>query len=119
MLRDILFWILDNPEPSNLMVISKNISEDTTFRRVLQYLKSRDHNVLFVQPHKGSLGLLLRFLDSLWLWKNLLDGEDPIHQSGHVGNTSDQSGCSQGVANKQEPKKRPKSKADTDSKVSS
>lgn len=124
MLIDILIWTIDHPEPSNLMVIAKTILEDTKFPRVLEVLKSRDHNVLFVQPDTLSLGLLRPVVRSVWLWKSLFDGGKPIDQlrsSQCVDNTSaccsDQSGSSEDVASKLERKKRRKIRADTDSKV--
>lgn len=46
MLVDLHTWGLYNPAPSNLMVISKNISEGAELFGVLEDLKSLNYNIL-------------------------------------------------------------------------
>lgn len=59
MIKDILFWALDNPVTyppglHNLMLVSKTISENTDFNTLLGVLESKDYQVLST-PHSLSL----------------------------------------------------------------
>ncbi|XP_010516406.1 PREDICTED: uncharacterized protein LOC104792072 [Camelina sativa] len=84
MSRDILIWTIDHPEPSNVMVIGKNVSEDKKFRRVLEALKSRHHNIFFICPNNmHSLELIRPFVLSIRHWGQLFDGRKPIDQAEH------------------------------------
>ncbi|XP_022574299.2 uncharacterized protein LOC106447942 [Brassica napus] len=72
MLRDILFWALQNPVPyprttvPSLMVIS-NISRNIEFAHVLQRLSSRDYNVLLTVPDEKE------YICSVWLYPSLIE----------------------------------------------
>ncbi|CAN7057102.1 unnamed protein product [Brassica rapa subsp. trilocularis] len=72
MLRDILFWALQNPVPyprttvPSLMVIS-NISRNIEFAYVLQRLSSRDYNVLLTVPDEKE------YICSVWLYPSLIE----------------------------------------------
>lgn len=61
-LVDILIWALDNPGDygtgPNLVVISKNIKEETDFVSVLEALKGRGYNVILALPDKAKRGVL-------------------------------------------------------------
>lgn len=137
MIWDILFWALDTPSeylnPQNVMVISKNISEDKELLSVLQILEWRRYNILLVDSHNVASVEQLEFVSSVWLWKSMVDGGYPIFQSGSLSDglankrkrekkpsTPTSSGGSQGIVNKPKLKKKSKSSlgdttADTDS----
>ncbi|CAN7135283.1 unnamed protein product, partial [Brassica rapa subsp. narinosa] len=72
MLRDILFWALQNPVPyprttvPSLMVIS-NISRNIEFAHVLQRLSSRGYNVLLTVPDEKE------YICSVWLYPSLIE----------------------------------------------
>ena len=71
MLRDILFWALQNPVPCpittvpSLMVIS-NMSRNIKFAYVLQLLASRGYNVLLTVPDEKE------YICSVWLYPFLI-----------------------------------------------
>ncbi|KAG7566059.1 NYN domain limkain-b1-type [Arabidopsis suecica] len=125
MMKDILFWALDNPVQESMirtvMVISKNISEDFEFLSVLHGLHSRGYKVFLADSDENVESLKQNeFARSLWLWTSLLDGGYPIGNSGssqYVDNklkrkepsTATCSGSSQGAP------KASESGADTDS----
>ncbi|KAF2604507.1 hypothetical protein F2Q70_00026727 [Brassica cretica] len=74
MLRDILFWALQNPvhlrrtTVPSLTVIS-NISRNIEFAHVLQLLASRDYNVLLTVPDEKE------YICSVWLYPCLIQSQ--------------------------------------------
>lgn len=96
MLVDILLWALENPAPSNLMVISKDISEETELSNLLQALKLKDYNILIAQSEEAASAVLCCTASSEWLSKSIFGVGDPI----------DQSGSSRGVPNKGKKRKK-------------
>lgn len=86
MLLDMLFWALDNfelhDEDPTLMVLSKDISEEADFARVVQALVNRRYDVRVSDPDKVPSGVLRCTESSKWLWTCLFDGEKLIVQSG-------------------------------------
>ncbi|KAG7566062.1 hypothetical protein ISN44_As10g026690 [Arabidopsis suecica] len=88
MMSDVLFWALDNPSDypvllPNVMVISKNISQEEGFLRVLGILQCRGYNILLADSdYDVASQNELHFVSSLWLWKSLVDGGKPIDQTG-------------------------------------
>jgi len=62
MLVDILCWAVHNPVFSNLIVISKDISEYREFSDVLQLLSGRGYNVVLALPDVAA------YLRSVWLY---------------------------------------------------
>ncbi|KAL0725563.1 hypothetical protein Bca4012_040162 [Brassica carinata] len=91
MLVDILTWGLYNPAPSNLMVISKNITEETELVGVLGDLKLLNYNILVASVGEDASG------DLVCLSARLFGGGKPVDQSisshgvsnklAHVANT--------------------------------
>ncbi|CAH8277456.1 unnamed protein product [Arabidopsis lyrata] len=87
MMSDVLFWALDNPSDypvllPNVMVISKNISQEEGFLRVLRILQCRGYNILLADSdYDVASQNELHFVSSLWLWKSLVDGGKPIDQT--------------------------------------
>ncbi|CAH8264955.1 unnamed protein product [Arabidopsis lyrata] len=72
----------------NVMLISRNLPDDTEFVRVFNALKSRGFNVLLVQPHDEAASKeLLRNADSISDSTRFFNGGNPL---------DDQSGSSQG-----------------------
>lgn len=135
MLGHICLWSLDNRAPSTLMVISKNITQEPELIKVLQALRSKNHNVLVAQPPDCNVEtavLLQTVSSSIWCSRILLDRGILIEQSGSsqhvVSTTCTCNGCLQAVANKlankrnkrkkqQERKKRKKQKKQKKRKV--
>ncbi|KAL1225277.1 hypothetical protein V5N11_031660 [Cardamine amara subsp. amara] len=82
MVWDILLWAMQNPSeyhnPLNVMVISKNMSEDREFLGVLLGLESRGYNVLLADSGNVESLNQLPFVSSVWLWKSLSDGGYPF-----------------------------------------
>ncbi|KFK34822.1 hypothetical protein AALP_AA5G197500 [Arabis alpina] len=78
MLVDILLWALDNPAPSNLLIISKVIPEETELLTLLRALESKDYNILFAQNEEAA-------------------SADVLSKS--IRNPIDQSGATRGVPN--------------------
>ncbi|VVB04952.1 unnamed protein product [Arabis nemorensis] len=58
MLVDIVLYALDNPAPSNLLVISKDISEETALFTLLQALDSKGYNILVAQTEEVASAVL-------------------------------------------------------------
>ncbi|KAG7599632.1 NYN domain limkain-b1-type [Arabidopsis suecica] len=88
MIKDILFWALDNPvEESvqrNVMVISKNMSRNIDeFLSILHGLQSRGYKVFLAESDDDNVESIMQheFVSSVWLWKSLLDGGNPISKS--------------------------------------
>ncbi|WZZ52504.1 hypothetical protein YC2023_052611 [Brassica napus] len=91
MLVDILTWGLYNQAPSNLMIITKNVSEETELFGVLEDLKLLNYNILV-----SSLGEVAT-ADLVCLSTHLFGGGKPVDQSisshgvsnklAHVANT--------------------------------
>ncbi|CAL9235922.1 unnamed protein product [Arabidopsis halleri] len=83
MLRDIVYCSINHKSSSNLMVISKSLTEDTESIRVLRALKSRGFNVLLVQPQSESHSSeqLFHYPDLLRCSTYLLDGQKAMDQT--------------------------------------
>ncbi|CAA7044644.1 unnamed protein product [Microthlaspi erraticum] len=83
MLTDIGLWVLEIPDryriPTNVVVVAKNISENTDFVRFLEELDSVDFNVSVVFPDDVKPAEVnipeVRFA---WYWKDFLEVGDPI-----------------------------------------
>lgn len=70
MLKDILFWALENPKTSSVVVISDSIPDNVY--EAIDDLKSRGYNIHLANPNdKG-------YADSVWLSTSLFGGENPI-----------------------------------------
>ncbi|XP_031280745.1 uncharacterized protein LOC116139202 [Pistacia vera] len=72
-LVDMLFWAVDNPAPSNYLLISG----DRDFSNALHQLRMRRYNILLAQPQKASAPLIAA-AKSVWLWTSLLAGGSPL-----------------------------------------
>lgn len=68
-----LFWAVDNPAPSNYLLISG----DRDFSNALHQLRMRRYNILLAQPQKASAPLVAA-AKSVWLWTTLLAGGPPL-----------------------------------------
>lgn len=70
MLLDSYLWALDNPGESNLMLLSKDIKQDTWGMRLLTFLHRHDCYILLGDP----LSEFTVLSDSgEWIWKSLSD----------------------------------------------
>ncbi|CAL9213752.1 unnamed protein product [Arabidopsis halleri] len=83
MLVDIGLWALDSPAPNigpaTLMVVAKNIEEDTQFVHLVQNLKASCYNTIFVVPDGyRPEELPMPNVNLAWYWKSLLEGGEPI-----------------------------------------
>ncbi|XP_044502516.1 uncharacterized protein LOC123223417 isoform X2 [Mangifera indica] len=72
-LVDMLFWAVDNPAPSNYLLISG----DRDFSNALHQLRMRRYNILLAQPQKASAPLIAA-AKSVWLWTSLSAGGPPL-----------------------------------------
>ncbi|KAG7565888.1 NYN domain limkain-b1-type [Arabidopsis suecica] len=108
MFKDVYMWGINHrDEPTNLMVISKDISQDVDFVSALVQLSKKENNILLAHPRNTS-GVLLRTASSVWLWTSLSTGGSPLdnQQSSEVATTSPTCSASRkrsslSVANKQ------------------
>lgn len=76
--KDVYMWgITHRSDPTNLMVISKDISEDTDFVSGLFNLSKKENNILLAHPQPPS-GRLKRIASWSWLWTSLSVGGNPI-----------------------------------------
>ena len=75
MLVDILTWGLYNQAPSNLMIITKNVSEETELFGVLEDLKLLNYNILVSSLGKDAPA------DLVCLSTYLFGGGKPVDQS--------------------------------------
>ncbi|CAH8267576.1 unnamed protein product [Arabidopsis lyrata] len=76
--QDILIWRMDHRYYStNLMVISKDLSDNPHYFTTLLTFRENGNNILLAQPEgKGNL----RFLaSSVWLWSILSTGGSPLN----------------------------------------
>lgn len=70
MLLDSYLWALNNPGESNLMLLSKDIKQDTWGMRLLTFLHRNDCYILLGEP----LSEFTVPSDSAeWIWKSLSD----------------------------------------------
>ncbi|XP_010427660.1 PREDICTED: uncharacterized protein LOC104712455 [Camelina sativa] len=90
MIRDVLFWALDNrvhPSAQRIvMVISEHIGQDLDFLSVLQGLHSREYKILLADVASVKQP---EFVSEEWLWRSLFDGGDPIERSQSVKHDDD------------------------------
>ncbi|CAA7025475.1 unnamed protein product [Microthlaspi erraticum] len=83
MYLEVMFWGIDHKrQPSNVMVISKDlIRDDVGFASGLALLKENENNVLVVHLYNPG-GLPLRdTATATWVWKSLASGGSPL--AGH------------------------------------
>lgn len=76
MLVDIGLWALDSPAPNigpaTLMVVAKNIEEETQFVHLVQNLKASCYNTIFVVPDGyRPEELPMPNVNLAWYWKSL------------------------------------------------
>ncbi|KAL9430523.1 hypothetical protein AB3S75_025834 [Citrus x aurantiifolia] len=83
-LVDMLFWAVDNPAPSNYLLISG----DRDFSNALHQLRMRRYNILLAQPHKASAPLVAA-AKSVWLWTSLVAGGPPLASGESLLHTND------------------------------
>ncbi|KAF2581677.1 hypothetical protein F2Q68_00003193 [Brassica cretica] len=69
MLLDSYLWALNNPGESNLMLLSKDIKQDTWGMRLLTFLHRNDCYILLGEP----LSEFTVPSDAEWIWKSLSD----------------------------------------------
>uniref|UniRef100_A0A1J3I0R3 NYN domain-containing protein n=1 Tax=Noccaea caerulescens TaxID=107243 RepID=A0A1J3I0R3_NOCCA len=83
MLVDIGLWVLDAPKhtplPRNVVVVAKNIKEQTEYVRYLENLNSIGFNVLVVVPDDVKPEEVnIPSVKMAWYWKDLQDLGNPI-----------------------------------------
>ncbi|KAH9717524.1 putative endonuclease or glycosyl hydrolase [Citrus sinensis] len=83
-LVDMLFWAVDNPAPSNYLLISG----DRDFSNALHQLRMRRYNILLAQPHEVSAPLVAA-AKSVWLWTSLVAGGPPLPSGESLLRTGD------------------------------
>ncbi|KAG2325665.1 hypothetical protein Bca52824_008393 [Brassica carinata] len=88
MFVDILLWALDNPAPSNLMVISNTISHETELSSLLQDLESKGYNILVAHAEEAASPVLPPACLE-WRLDTLFAGGNPINRTNYSrdGNT--------------------------------
>ncbi|CAH8384540.1 unnamed protein product [Eruca vesicaria subsp. sativa] len=96
MFLDILLWAIDNPAPSNLMVISKSISKETELLSLLQHLDSRGYNILVAHAEEAASTVVPFSVSFEWVLKVLFSEGNPLTSA-----TFFQGESSQGVHNEQ------------------
>ncbi|CAH8337918.1 unnamed protein product [Eruca vesicaria subsp. sativa] len=94
MFSDILLWAIDNPAPSNLMVISRNISKETELLSLLQHLDSRGYNILVAHAEEAASTVVPFSVSFEWVLKVLFSEGNPLTSA-----TFFQGESSQGVHN--------------------
>ncbi|RID65154.1 hypothetical protein BRARA_D00371, partial [Brassica rapa] len=82
MFLDILLWALDNPAPSNLMVISNTISEETELSSLLQDLESKGYNI-FVAHAEEAASPVLPPACLEWHFNTLIAGGNPNNRTNY------------------------------------
>lgn len=70
MIMDMLFWAMNTREPSNLIVIAKDITEESELISVLGFLKSKNFNVILVDEVEPDV--LPGIVSSVWPFRSLL-----------------------------------------------
>lgn len=83
MLVDIGWWSMETPEPhfnpANVVVVAKNIKEDTEFVYFLGDLNCSNFNVLLVVPDDCEPEELpLPSVNLAWYWKSFVQGGEPM-----------------------------------------
>ncbi|CAA7062396.1 unnamed protein product [Microthlaspi erraticum] len=80
MYLDVMFWgIRHRNEPTNVMVILKDLSPRTSYGGGLVILKENDNNPLLAYPRNDPGVLHLRdTATSTWLWESLSTGGSPL-----------------------------------------
>lgn len=91
---DVYLWGIEHrDEPTNLMVISEDISQDNLFVSGLVNLSKKDNNLLLAHPRNTS-GVLLHTASSIWLWTSLSTGGSPLdNQTGSLQAANPGSAC--------------------------
>ncbi|KAF3553376.1 hypothetical protein F2Q69_00015264 [Brassica cretica] len=82
MFVDILSWALDHPAPSNLMVISKAISQETELSSLLQDLESKGYNILVAHAEEAASPVLPPACLE-WHFNTLIAGGNPITRTNY------------------------------------
>ncbi|XP_010467949.1 PREDICTED: uncharacterized protein LOC104747940 [Camelina sativa] len=83
MLKDLSLFAVDHNKPSNVMVISQDMSSESLFVKLLLKVKKyRNHNLLLAQIDKVK-GELLSNVSSIWYWKDLSSGGKPCGDGNH------------------------------------
>ncbi|KAG2325667.1 hypothetical protein Bca52824_008395 [Brassica carinata] len=82
MFVDILLWALDNPAPSNLMVISNTISHETELSSLLQDLESKGYNILVAHAEEAASPVLPPACLE-WRLDTLFAGGNPINRTNY------------------------------------
>ncbi|KAF8083748.1 hypothetical protein N665_0754s0005 [Sinapis alba] len=74
-LVDMFLWVVENPPPANIMLISGDID----FSDALHRLRMRRYNILLAHPQKISPSLVASAKTS-WLWRSLLASGSSLTQ---------------------------------------
>lgn len=82
MIVDILLWALDNPAPSNLMVISETISQETELSSLLQHLESKGYNILVAHAEEAASPVLPPACLE-WRLDSLFSGGNPMNRTNY------------------------------------
>ncbi|CAJ1974624.1 unnamed protein product [Sphenostylis stenocarpa] len=72
-LVDIMFWVIQNPPPVHLFLISG----DKGFASILHRLRMNNYNILLASP-RNAPSVLFRAATVMWQWSSLLKGEKLI-----------------------------------------
>ncbi|KAF8089557.1 hypothetical protein N665_0502s0023 [Sinapis alba] len=73
-LVDMFLWVLENPAPANLMLISG----DGDFFDALHRLRMRRYNILLAHPLQASSPSLVASARTSWMWRSLLSSGCPL-----------------------------------------
>ncbi|ESQ31819.1 hypothetical protein EUTSA_v10003670mg [Eutrema salsugineum] len=74
-LVDMFMWVMENPAPANIMLISG----DGDFSDALHRLRMKRYNILLVHPQQVSASLVAS-AKTTWLWKSFLVSGAPLTQ---------------------------------------
>ncbi|CAA7019395.1 unnamed protein product [Microthlaspi erraticum] len=80
--RDVLDLASRRSEASNVMIISRGISEDSVYAKGLHLLRSLNYKVLLASPQSPSGEVLETVVAARWLWESLSAGGPPMDQTG-------------------------------------
>lgn len=82
MFVDILLWAVDNPAPSNLMVISETISQATELSSLLRHLESKGYNILVAHAEEAASPVLPPACLE-WRLDTIFAGGNPINRTNY------------------------------------
>ncbi|CAA7060431.1 unnamed protein product [Microthlaspi erraticum] len=101
MFRDVLESAMKSdskPSNLNLMILSRDMSEESAYGKAFHFLRSLNHNVLLAHPQIAPPGYLIENVTARWIWETLASGGAPTSSQVFSKRVSSRYDVSQSIA---------------------